>query len=105
MNQRPGLNRRELLQVGYSGLLGLGLSSVLARRGGSAQAVQSRPAQSPKSVILIFLTGAPSHLDTFDLKPDAPAEIRGEFQPASLPSRVRHLGLRTPGRSLAKRRG
>jgi hypothetical protein len=81
-----GINRRELLQVGYSGLLGLGLSSVLARRGGSAQAVQSRPAQSPKSVILIFLTEAPSHLDTFDLKPDAPAEIRGEFQ--SITTRV-----------------
>ena len=37
--------------------------------------------KKPKSVIIVFLTGGPSHLDTFDLKPDAPAEIRGEFQP------------------------
>jgi hypothetical protein len=35
----------------------------------------------PRSVLLIFLTGAPSHIDMFDLKPDAPAEIRGEFKP------------------------
>jgi hypothetical protein len=37
--------------------------------------------RKPKSMILVFLTGAPSHLDTFDMKPDAPAEIRGEFKP------------------------
>jgi Protein of unknown function (DUF1501) len=73
-----GINRRELLQVGYSGLLGLGLSSMLASAGSSP-----RPARTPKSVIIVFLTGAPSHLDTFDLKPDAPAEIRGEFRPTT----------------------
>ena len=39
----------------------------------------ARPSKA-KSVVLIFLTGAPSHLDTFDLKPDAPVEIRGEFK-------------------------
>jgi uncharacterized protein (DUF1501 family) len=70
-----GIDRRELLQVGYSGLLGLGLSSWI----GSSRAAQ--PTRSPKSVIIVFLTGAPSHLDTFDFKPDAPAEIRGEFKP------------------------
>jgi hypothetical protein len=70
-----GLDRRGFLQVGYSGLLGLGLSSLPARAAGAAAP------RRPKSVILIFLTGAPSHLDTFDLKPDAPAEIRGEFKP------------------------
>jgi len=78
-----GINRRELLQVGYSGLMGIGLSSLLARRALSAEnrATTGRVVHKPKSVILIFLTGAPSHLDTFDLKPDAPVEIRGEFQP------------------------
>jgi hypothetical protein len=77
-----GISRRELLQVGYSGLLGVGLSSLLAQRAESAGAGRPEAGNSrkPKSVILIFLTGAPSHLDTFDIKPDAPPEVRGEFQ-------------------------
>ena len=71
-----GLTRRELLQVGYSGLLGIGLPSLLARQ---ARA-EAKPRRA-KSVILIFLTGAPSHLDMFDLKPNAPVEVRGTFRP------------------------
>ncbi len=71
-----GVNRRELLQVGYSGLMGLGLASCL---GGRARAAEA----TPKSVIIVFLTGAASHHDTFDMKPLAPPEIRGEFQPIS----------------------
>lgn len=71
-----GLNRRELLQVGYSGLLGLGLTSIL---GGIGRASASSAKARVKSVVLIFQTGAPSHLDTFDLKPEAPVEIRGTF--------------------------
>jgi uncharacterized protein (DUF1501 family) len=73
-----GLTRRELLQVGYSGLLGIGLPSLLARQ---ARA-EAKPRRA-KSVILIFLTGAPSHLDMFDLKPNAPVEIRGTFKPVA----------------------
>jgi hypothetical protein len=75
-----GLNRRELLQVGYSGLLGI--APLLARRGQAqgAETPLARPAGKSKSVLLVFLTGAPSHLDTFDMKPDAPAEVRGEFK-------------------------
>ncbi len=69
-----GINRRELLQVGYSGLIGLGLSQFL----GAAEAPK---AKKPKSVIVVFLTGAASHIDTFDPKPEAPVEIRGEFKP------------------------
>src|SRR5262249_31964863 len=68
-----GLTRRELLQIGYSGLLGFGLSSLVGPPRASAAA------RKPKSVILVFLTGAPSHLDTFDPKPDTPSEIKGEF--------------------------
>src|SRR5580765_1357071 len=79
-----GVNRREMLQVGFSGLLGLSALSAAAR-GESAKAAETR---TPKSVIIVFLTGAPSHLDTFDMKPDAPAEIRGEFRP---------IATRTPG--------
>lgn len=78
-----GITRREMLQVGYSGLLGIGLSSLLARRVEAAKEARATggKVRQPKSMILVFLTGAPSHLDTFDMKPDAPAEIRGEFKP------------------------
>ena len=69
-----GINRRELLQVGYSGLMGLGLSQFLS-------AAEAPMANRPKSVIVVFLTGAASHIDTFDPKPEAPVEIRGEFKP------------------------
>ncbi len=74
-----GLTRRELVQVGFSGLLGLGLPSLLARRASAGTASGAGP--RAKSVVLIFLTGAPSHIDMFDLKPEAPEEIRGEFKP------------------------
>jgi len=78
-----GITRREMLQVGYSGLLGIGLSSLLAGRVEAAKEARAAggKVRQPKSMILVFLTGAPSHLDTFDMKPEAPAEIRGEFKP------------------------
>ncbi|MBS0207988.1 MAG: DUF1501 domain-containing protein [Planctomycetes bacterium] len=71
--------RRAFLQVGYSGVMGLGLNSLLGSAGQSAP----RPSNTPKakSMILVWMTGAPSHHDTFDMKPDAPDEIRGEFKP------------------------
>ena len=77
-----GIDRRELLQVGYAGAFGLGLlgtptATALARPAGGGEV----NAKSAKSVILVFLTGAASHIDTFDPKPDAPAEIRGDFKP------------------------
>jgi uncharacterized protein (DUF1501 family) len=77
-----GISRREWLQVGYSALLGVGLPTLLAQRVRAAGVKRSegRASRKPKSIILVFLTGAPSHLDTFDMKPDAPPEVRGEFQ-------------------------
>ncbi len=71
-----GFRRREVLQVGYSALLGLALPTVLGQRASAA-------ARTPraKSVILAFQSGACSHHDTFDMKPDAAPEIRGPFQP------------------------
>ena len=75
-----GLNRRELLQVGYSGLLGIGLSSLAGHRAAAGQTANGGAGRQPKSMIIVYLTGAPSHLDTFDVKPEAPAEVRGEFQ-------------------------
>ncbi len=71
---RIGLNRREVLQVGYSALLGMGLSSFASQ---SRAATPSK--KTAKKVILIFQTGAASHIDTLDPKPDAPVEIRGDF--------------------------
>ena len=71
-----GISRRELLQVGYTGLLGISLPSLLAQQ---TQAAADKPRQA-KSVILVFLTGAASHIDTFDMKPEAPPEVRGEFK-------------------------
>ena len=76
--QTSACSRRELVQAGYSGLLGLGLPSLLA---GRTRAAESSTKPSPKSLVIVFLTGAASHHDTFDMKLDAPAEIRGEFQP------------------------
>jgi Protein of unknown function (DUF1501) len=78
-----GIRRRELLQVGYSGMLGLGLPGLFAGRARAANAAPSGVVQPgrAKSVVIVFLTGACSHLDTFDMKPEAAPEIRGEFQP------------------------
>lgn len=72
-----GLTRRDVLRAGSLAMLG-GLATPQAARATASPA---------KAVILIDLFGGPSHIDTFDLKPDAPAEIRGEFRPiaTSLP--------------------
>jgi hypothetical protein len=90
-----GLTRREALQIGYSGLLGLGLSSVLKPRPANADA--GKPTRERKSLILIFLTGAPSHVDTFDMKPDAPPEVRGEFKPIATKIPSLHICEHLPG--------
>jgi hypothetical protein len=54
---------------------GLSLSQLLRAE------VHAGAARSHKSVIMVFLPGGPAHLDLYDLKPEAPAEIRGEFRP------------------------
>src|SRR3954454_23003029 len=88
MTNPHGLTRRAWLQVGCSGFLGLGLASPPGR---AAAAVRRQRLGKAKSVILVFLTGAPSHLDTFDPKPDAPPEVRGEFK--SIPTKVAGVRL------------
>jgi hypothetical protein len=67
-----------LLQVGAIGALGLNLPRLLAA---DAKPRRTGEAASADSCILVFLNGGPSHLDMWDLKPSAPAEIRGEFRP------------------------
>lgn len=71
-----GISRRELLQAGSVGLAGLAVTRLAALEA-SAQPPPSRDI----NCILLLLVGGPSHLDTWDPKPDAPAEIRGPFQP------------------------
>lgn len=71
-----GFSRREILRAGGAGLLGLSLPQVLA-----AEAAATQPAPSARSVIFLLLFGGPSQLETFDLKPAAPEQIRGPFRP------------------------
>jgi hypothetical protein len=70
-------SRRSFLQVGYSGLLGMSLPGLLA---GRAAASGLRPGRA-KSVIVILLSGGLGQHDSFDMKPEAPDGIRGEFKP------------------------
>jgi hypothetical protein len=70
------ISRRTLLQAAPAGVV---FGSVWLRAL-AAQAAANAPAK-PKSCILLWMTGGPSHIDTFDLKPEAPASFRGEFQP------------------------
>src|ERR1700746_122176 len=88
-DKRPAISgsisRRRLLQLGGLGAMSLGLpGTVAARVGGTSQGHAGR-----KSCIFILLCGGPSHLDTWDLKPEAPAEIRGPYRPiaTSVPGR------------------
>jgi len=84
---RP-ITRREMVQIGGSAALGLSLPQLLGAETNRAQVVGGG-GFTPKadSCILIFLDGGPSQLDMWDMKPDAPLEIRGEFKPiaSSLP--------------------
>jgi uncharacterized protein (DUF1501 family) len=76
----PGtLNRRAFLHAGLSGLTALGLPDLLRLE--ARAAADGRSPTGRKSIIVLWLWGGPSHMETFDLKPDAPAEFRGEFRP------------------------
>ena len=75
-SDHPRLDRRELLQAGGLSLLGVSLADVTRMK---AHAAPSRIPAKAKSVVFIFQSGGPSQHETFDPKPDAPAEIRGEY--------------------------
>ena len=102
MNTEMLLNRRKVLTIGATGIAGLTLPRLL--KANSVRANNSSTARAD-SCIVIFLNGGASHLDMWDMKPEAPAEIRGEFKPiaSSVPglmvsehlpglARVMHLG-------------
>lgn len=72
-----GLARREFLQIGALSAVGLSLPQYLAAK----QAGAVKPGNDERSCIMIFNLGGPSHIDLWDMKPDAPREIRGPFKP------------------------
>ncbi len=77
-----GVSRRDLIQAGALSLFGLTLEDVLALQ--SAQASTAKGGKTfgkAKNVLILFLYGSPAQLDTWDMKPNAPAEIRGPFKP------------------------
>src|SRR4051812_26883750 len=83
--QPRGLSRRSFLQLGGAGLT---LSAFLKLRSARAESSEAKPSLASargkaKSCIVLFAWGGMSHLDTWDLKPDAGDGIRGEFQPIS----------------------
>jgi hypothetical protein len=73
----PYLSRRSWLRIGGLALGGLALPDILRAE------AQSGQQNAAKGIIMVLLPGGPTHLDMFDLKPDAPAEIRGEFRPTA----------------------
>lgn len=72
------LSRRQMIKVGGLGLLGLTLPQLLR-----AEALKKGPKAKAKSVIFLFQWGGPSHIDMFDMKPNAPEQIRGPHKPIS----------------------
>ncbi len=83
-----GMTRRAAVQAGAIGLLGLGMNHVAMLQAAGAKTGSPAPRPRAKSVVYIFLSGGLSQIDSFDMKPDAPREIRGEFDP---------IPTRTPG--------
>ena len=88
MNQRGAMEslgsrmtRRGFVQVGCSGLLGMSLPGLLAARAASAATSRARAPGKARSVIVILLSGGLGQHDSFDMKPEAPDGIRGEFKP------------------------
>lgn len=77
-----GMGRRDFLQVGLQGLTGWGLADLLRLQGNAvAGGGKSLATGGATRCILVWLDGGPTHHESFDPKPDAPAEIRGDFKP------------------------
>src|SRR5205085_5258135 len=83
--QATGWSRRDLLKVGGMGLLGLNLPTLLEAQGIQPSKTERDrgPKARAKSVIFLYQFGGPSHIDMFDMKPDAPEGIRGSHKPVS----------------------
>src|SRR5207247_5863375 len=81
-----GMARRDFLQRGLGAVMGLGFTDLLRSRAVAAE-IAGKPSLPQVNCILIWLDGGPTHYESFDPKPDAPKEIRGEFKaiPTSVP--------------------
>jgi hypothetical protein len=96
-----GPTRRELMRIGSLGLAGLHLPGFfLSQKAAQAANIAEKYAGArgfgnAKNVIMIFLQGGPSHIDIWDPKPDAPANIRGEFH---------HIKTKSPGTNIGDHR-
>ena len=77
------LNRRQLLRIGGLGAFGLSLARLFQAEAAARGSLPSSATPPLRHCILIFYYGGPSHLDTWDMKPSAPREIRGEFRPSA----------------------
>src|SRR5262249_29591683 len=75
-----GISRRSFLRIGSLAMGGLSLPGFLQAAAGREQD-RATPGSSHKAVIMVYLSGGLSHHDSFDMKPDAPREIAGEFRP------------------------
>src|SRR6266566_1556310 len=85
-----GISRRNFLRVGGLATLGLTLPGFLRLQRLAAESAPANPKRKAMRCILLWMQGGPSHHDTFDPKPDAPAEIRGDFN--TIPTT--HAGIR-----------
>ncbi|MFT5324915.1 MAG: hypothetical protein ACI8P0_002781 [Planctomycetaceae bacterium] len=81
-------SRRSFLQIGSLGIGGMTLPNLLRMQ--NAAAAEGKPVRK-KSVILVWQAGGPSHLDMYDLKPNSPTEVRGEFRP--IPTNVNDIQI------------
>jgi hypothetical protein len=87
------MTRRDVLQVGALGAVGLTLPQYMAAQANGAV----KDKNDDRACIMIFNLGAPSQLDTFDMKPDAPAEVRGPFKPIKTASPEIQISEILPG--------
>ena len=80
-----GIARRDFLQLGVGGVLGLGMGDLISLRADAAKAAGKI---NPENIncILVWLDGGPTHFETFDPKPNAPSDVRGEFK--SIPTNI-----------------
>ena len=106
-----GPTRRELLRIGSIGMMGLSLPHFFfwqrpgPRRDRGQQIRRRARLGSAKNVMMIFLQGGPSHIDIWDPKPDAPANIRGEFKPIKTKIPGTWIGEHMPMMARASRQG
>src|SRR5437588_1513899 len=78
-----GFYRRDFLKLGTAGLLGLSLPDLLRLEARAKDRPDDRAAAKAKSVIMVWLAGGPATIDMWDLKPDAPEGVRGQFKPVA----------------------